>query len=138
MWPSLAIALPTFHRRLAGVSQLRPVAGVFRGTALDTGGVILCVALMSISGLFYVIGGQYLMGKLWHWFPDFRLPARPGCLEIHGDAGAGQPDRRHRRFEPFLPRAVHRGNRQGLRAHRARQGVCPICACCSSMCSATR
>jgi peptide/nickel transport system permease protein len=24
---------------------------------------------MSISGLFYVIGGQYLMGKLWHWFP---------------------------------------------------------------------
>jgi len=31
--------------------------------------VILCVALMSISGLFYVIGGQYLMGKLWHWFP---------------------------------------------------------------------
>jgi hypothetical protein len=26
--------------------------------------------MMSISGLFYVIGGQYLMGKLWHWRPS--------------------------------------------------------------------
>jgi peptide/nickel transport system permease protein len=53
----------------AGLHQLRPAAGVLPRHALDTAGVVLCVALMSISGLFYVIGGQYLMGKLWHWFP---------------------------------------------------------------------
>lgn len=31
--------------------------------------MILCVVLMSISGLFYIIGGQYLVGKLLHLVP---------------------------------------------------------------------
>jgi peptide/nickel transport system permease protein len=69
MWPSLAIALPTFLVGLLCYVSFALLLAFFRGTALDTGGVILCVALMSISGLFYVIAGQYLMGKLWHWFP---------------------------------------------------------------------
>jgi peptide/nickel transport system permease protein len=69
MWPSLAIALPTFLVGLLAYLSFALLLVFFRGTALDAGGVILCVALMSISGLFYVIGGQYLMGKLWHWFP---------------------------------------------------------------------
>jgi peptide/nickel transport system permease protein len=69
MWPSLAIALPTLLVGLLFYVSFALLLTFFRGTALDTGGVILCVALMSISGLFYVIGGQYLMGKLWHWFP---------------------------------------------------------------------
>ncbi|MCP5277339.1 MAG: ABC transporter permease [Thiobacillus sp.] len=69
MWPSLAIALPTFLVGVLCYVSFALLLAFFRGTALDTGGVILCVALMSISGLFYVIGGQYLMGKLWHWFP---------------------------------------------------------------------
>jgi len=69
MGPSLAIALPTFFVGLLCYVSFALLLALFRGTALDTGGVILCVALMSISGLFYVIGGQYLMGKLWHWFP---------------------------------------------------------------------
>jgi len=69
MWPSLAIALPTFLVGLLCYVSFALLLTFFRGTALDTGGVVLCVALMSISGLFYIIGGQYLMGKLWHWFP---------------------------------------------------------------------
>ncbi len=69
MWPSLVIALPTFVVGLLAYLSFALLLVFFRGTPLDTGGVILCVALMSISGLFYVIGGQYLMGKLWHWFP---------------------------------------------------------------------
>jgi len=69
MGPSLAIALPTFLVGLLCYVSFALLLTFFRGTALDTGGVILCVALMSISGLFYIIGGQYLMGKLWHWFP---------------------------------------------------------------------
>jgi len=36
---------------------------------LDFWGVVLCVAMMSISGLFYIIGGQVLLGKLWSLFP---------------------------------------------------------------------
>jgi peptide/nickel transport system permease protein len=30
---------------------------------------VLCVAAMSISSMFYIIGGQYLIGKLWHLVP---------------------------------------------------------------------
>jgi len=69
MWPSLAIALPTFVVGLLAYISFALLLVFFRGTRLDAAGVVLCVALMSISGLFYVIGGQYLMGKLWHWFP---------------------------------------------------------------------
>ena len=69
MWPSLAIALPTFLVGLLAYISFALLLVFFRGTKLDTAGVVLCVALMSISGLFYVIAGQYLMGKLWHWFP---------------------------------------------------------------------
>lgn len=69
MGPSLAIALPTFIVGLLSYISFALLLTLFRGTALDTAGVILCVALMSISSLFYVIAGQFLMGKLWHWFP---------------------------------------------------------------------
>ena len=41
----------------------------FRSTPLDFWGVVLCVAMMSISGLFYIIGGQYLISKLWRLVP---------------------------------------------------------------------
>ena len=41
----------------------------FRATYLDFWGVVLCVAMMSISGLFYIIGGQCLITKLWHLVP---------------------------------------------------------------------
>ena len=41
----------------------------FRGSYVDVSGVILCVVMMSISGLFYIIGGQYLIGKMLHLVP---------------------------------------------------------------------
>jgi peptide/nickel transport system permease protein len=69
MWPSLAIALPTFLVGLLVYVSLALILVFFRATYLDLAGVILCIVLMSISGLFYVIGGQYLLGKLWHLVP---------------------------------------------------------------------
>jgi len=45
------------------------ILAFFRGSPLDFWGVVLCVAMMSISGLFYIIGGQVLLGKLWSLFP---------------------------------------------------------------------
>jgi peptide/nickel transport system permease protein len=41
----------------------------YRGTYIDQWGLVVCVFLMSISMLFYIIGGQYLFGKLLRWFP---------------------------------------------------------------------
>ncbi len=69
MLPSLAIALPTFIIGLLIYITFALLMTLFRATALDTAGVALCVFLMSISGLFYIIGGQFLVSKLWHWVP---------------------------------------------------------------------
>ena len=41
----------------------------FRATYLDLTGVVICIILMSISSLFYIIGGQYLFGKLLRLVP---------------------------------------------------------------------
>jgi peptide/nickel transport system permease protein len=64
MWPSLAIALPVFLIGMLVNITFAMLIAFFRGTYLDISGVVLCVVLMSISGLFYIIGGQYLMGKM--------------------------------------------------------------------------
>jgi peptide/nickel transport system permease protein len=69
MWPSLAVALPTFFLGLAVYLATALFLVFFRGTALDTAGVVLLVAMMSVSGLFYVIGGQVLLAKWWQWAP---------------------------------------------------------------------
>lgn len=69
MWPSLAIALPMFLVGLVTYVTFALLMAFFRATYLDFWGVVICVAMMSISGLFYIIGGQYLVGKLWHLVP---------------------------------------------------------------------
>ena len=69
MGPSLAIALPTFIIGLFVYVSFALLMTLFRGTALDMVGVSLCVLLMSVSGLFYIIGGQFLVSKLWHLVP---------------------------------------------------------------------
>jgi len=69
MGPSLAIALPTFILGLFVTVSLALLLTFFRASYLDFWGVVLCVALMSISGLFYIIGGQYLISKLWRLVP---------------------------------------------------------------------
>jgi peptide/nickel transport system permease protein len=69
MGPSLALAVPTFVVGLAVNITFALGMAFFRGSYLDLWGVILCVAMMSISSLFYIIGGQYLISKLWHLVP---------------------------------------------------------------------
>jgi peptide/nickel transport system permease protein len=69
MAPSLAVAIPVFAVGLAVNVTLALVLVFFRATYLDFWGVVVCVALMSISMLFYIIGGQFLASKLWHLVP---------------------------------------------------------------------
>ncbi len=64
MWPSLALAIPILLIGLLVNITFALLLALFRGTALDTWGVVLCVGLLSISGLFYIIGGQVLIGSL--------------------------------------------------------------------------
>ncbi|PKO87035.1 MAG: peptide ABC transporter permease [Betaproteobacteria bacterium HGW-Betaproteobacteria-12] len=69
MGPSLAIALPTFILGLFVTVTFALTLAFFRASAFDFWGVVLCVAAMSISGLFYIIGGQYLISKVWRLVP---------------------------------------------------------------------
>ncbi|MCP5268615.1 MAG: ABC transporter permease [Zoogloeaceae bacterium] len=69
MGPSLAIALPTFVLGLFVTVSFALALAMFRATWFDFWGVVLCVAMMSISGLFYIIGGQYLISKMWKLVP---------------------------------------------------------------------
>jgi peptide/nickel transport system permease protein len=69
MWPSLAIAIPVLFIGLLVNITFAMLMAFFRGTYLDVSGVVLCVMLMSISALFYIIGGQFLLGKLFRLVP---------------------------------------------------------------------
>ena len=69
MWPSLAIALPILLLGIVTNIIFAMAMAFFRTSYLDLTGVIICIVLMSISSLFYIIGGQYLFGKLLKLFP---------------------------------------------------------------------
>lgn len=97
MGPSLAIALPTFLIGLIVSVSFALLLVMFRATPLDWIGVALCVALMSISGLFYIIGGQFVVSKLWHLVPisgydggmhGFKFVILPIMIGVAGGFGA--------------------------------------------------
>jgi peptide/nickel transport system permease protein len=69
MAPSLALAIPVLLVGLAVNITFAMFMAFFRATYLDFWGVVVCVAMMSISTLFYIIGGQYVASKLWHLVP---------------------------------------------------------------------
>jgi peptide/nickel transport system permease protein len=69
MGPSLAIALPVFVLGLLAYISAALLLVFFRQTALDLVGVVTCVVLMSVSSMFYIIGGQYLVSKAWRLAP---------------------------------------------------------------------
>lgn len=60
MAPSLAIAVPTFVLGLLVNITLSLIVAFYRATYLDRWALVLCVVTMSISALFYIIGGQYV------------------------------------------------------------------------------
>ena len=69
MWPSLALAIPSLLVGLAVYVTAALAFALFRASAFDIWGVVACIALMSISALFYIVGGQYLVSKLWSLVP---------------------------------------------------------------------
>jgi len=82
MWPSLAIAVPTLLVGLAINITFALLIAFFRATYIDFWGVVLCVVMMSISALFYIIGGQYLVGKLLHLVPISGYDTGLGALKF--------------------------------------------------------
>ena len=69
LWPSLAITVPGLLIGLFSYISFGLLLAFFRGTYIDIWGVVLCVIMMSISSMFYIIGGQFFIGKLLHLVP---------------------------------------------------------------------
>ncbi len=69
MWASLAIALPTFLVGVLVNITVSMIVAYYRATYVDFWGTIIAVILMSVSTLFYIIGGQWVFGKILRLFP---------------------------------------------------------------------
>lgn len=69
MWPSLAITFPSLILGLISYITFALTLAFFRGSYIDVWGVVMCVIMMSISSMFYIIGGQFVIGKLFNLVP---------------------------------------------------------------------
>ena len=98
MWASLAIAAPVFIIGIFVNITFALLIAFFRATYIDLWGIVLCVILMSISSLFYIIGGQFLIGKFLQLVPisgyqggldAFKFVVLPVLIGIVSGIGAG-------------------------------------------------
>ena len=69
MTPSLAIALPALFLGILINASFALLLVFFKGSYFERLGIFVCITLMSISGLFFIIAGQYFLGKVWKFVP---------------------------------------------------------------------
>lgn len=98
MWPSLALAVPTLIVGLLVNISFALLVALFRGSYFDRFSMFLCVVMMSISGLFYIIFGQYLFAKMLRLVPlsgyqsgleSIRFVILPVLIGVIGGLGGG-------------------------------------------------
>jgi len=98
MWPSLTVALPTLLVGLSVNISFALMMVLFRNTYLEFGGIVLCVILMSVSSLFYIIGGQFFIAKLLRLVPisgydggleAFKFLLLPVLIGVFSGIGSG-------------------------------------------------
>jgi peptide/nickel transport system permease protein len=96
--PSLAITVPTFIIGVFVNITVSMLLALFRGTYLDFWGVVWAVVMLSISVLFYVIGAQWLFGKILRLVPisgfdtgyhAIRFALLPVVIGVLGGIGSG-------------------------------------------------
>jgi peptide/nickel transport system permease protein len=98
MWPSLAIAIPSLIFGVLANITFALLLIFYRSSVLEFAGLFLCITLMSISGLFYIISGQYFIGKLLALTPisgyapgidAFKFILLPVFIGVVGGLGSG-------------------------------------------------
>jgi peptide/nickel transport system permease protein len=78
--PSLSLTVPLLVLGLLAAIPLSLLVAFFRETYIDRMGVFLCVLAMSVSTLLYIIGAQFLIGKVLRWYPISGFDADPMLL----------------------------------------------------------
>ena len=69
MWPSLALALPSLLLGLLVNISLALLIVFYRATRTELTANVVLVVLMSVSSLFYIIAGQFLIARILRWVP---------------------------------------------------------------------
>jgi len=69
MGPSLAVQIPVFLIGIFVNILCALLVVMFRASLFELSAMIVCVVLFSISGVFYIIGGQFLFAKLMNLVP---------------------------------------------------------------------
>jgi len=67
--PSLALALPVFVVGLGLSITIALGLAFFRGTYLDFWGVVVLVVMMSVSALFFIVAGQFVLARVLQLVP---------------------------------------------------------------------
>lgn len=97
-WPSLQLAIPEFILGLMVNIGVALLFVFFRDSYIDRFGIFLSVVLISISALFFIIGGQYIIAKVLRWLPisgymggfgSLKFIALPVLVSIIAGLGAG-------------------------------------------------
>jgi peptide/nickel transport system permease protein len=78
--PSLAFTVPAFVLSLVLGVGLSLFVAYFRDTYFDRTVLVVAVLMMSVSILLYIIGGQFLLGKLLNWFPISGFDPDPALI----------------------------------------------------------
>jgi peptide/nickel transport system permease protein len=127
MWPSLALAIPTLFIGLTVNISIAMLMVFFRRTYMDISMSILCIILLSISGLFYIIAGQYWFGKVLQWLPisgyqsglaATRFLILPVTVGVLAGIGAGARWYRTLFFEEISKSYVTTARAKGLKEAR--------------------
>lgn len=141
MTPSLTLALPTFIIGITTNIALALLIVLFRGSRLDMVTMMIAVAIMSISGLFYIIAGQVLFSKIWHWVPisgydsgwdSLKFMVLPILIGVFSGLGAGLRWYRSLFLEEINKDYVRTARAKGLSeirvlfAHVFKNGLLPI------------
>ncbi len=141
MWPSLAIAVPVFIVGLLTNITMALLIVFFRATYLEVSAVVLTVVMMSISSLFYIIAGQFLIGKLMHLVPisgysgglsAFKFLVLPVAVGVISGIGSGTRWYRTIFLEEFGKDYVRTARAKGLSElrvlfrHVLKNGMVPI------------
>ena len=79
---SLALAVPVFIVGLGINISFALALALFRATRFDFWSVVFCVAMMSISSLYFIIAGQYIFSKLWHLVPVSGFAPGPDAFKF--------------------------------------------------------
>ena len=78
--PSLVFTVPAFAIGLLLAIQLSLFVAYFRDSYIDRTILLIAVLEMSVSILLYIIGGQFLIGKILNWFPISGFDPDPALI----------------------------------------------------------